>query len=115
MGQDGQSGRLRLASSFGAAAVAYARHRPDYAHVAVRWALERAPGPRVLDLGAGTGELTAALVAMGAEIVAVEPDPEMLAQLRFALPAIRALLGAAESIPLPDASVDAVLRAETSG
>ena len=55
MGQDGQSGRLRLASSFGAAAVAYAQHRPDYAHVAVRWALERAPGPRVLDLGAGTG------------------------------------------------------------
>ncbi|WP_285487046.1 hypothetical protein [Amycolatopsis taiwanensis] len=49
--------RLRHASSFGAAAVAYAEHRPDYAPAAVRWALEPAPGPRVLDLGAGTGKL----------------------------------------------------------
>ncbi|MFJ5547445.1 class I SAM-dependent methyltransferase [Streptomyces sp. NPDC093225] len=97
------------ASSFGAAAGAYAEHRPDYAHDAVRWALEPAPGPRVLDLGAGTGRLTAALVGLGAEVVAVEPDPAMLAELRRALPAVRALAGSAEAIPLPDASVDAVL------
>ncbi|MGS2619238.1 hypothetical protein ACVCAH_32645 [Micromonospora sp. LZ34] len=58
--------RLLLSSSFGAAAAAYAEHRPDYAQAAVRWALELAPGPRVLDLGAGTGKLIAALVALGA-------------------------------------------------
>ena len=97
------------ASSFGAAAVAYAEHRPDYAQAAVRWALERAPGPRVLDLGAGTGKLTATLVALGAEVVAVEPDPAMLTELRRSLPAVRALPGSAEAIPLPDTSVDAVL------
>ncbi|MCD9194419.1 class I SAM-dependent methyltransferase [Streptomyces albireticuli] len=97
------------ASSFGAAAVAYAEHRPDYARAAVRWALRPAPGPRVLDLGAGTGKLTAALVALGAEVVAVEPDPAMLTELRRSLPAVRALPGGAEAIPLPDASVDAVL------
>jgi SAM-dependent methyltransferase len=101
--------RLRLSSSFGAAAVAYAEHRPDYARAAVRWALERAPGPRVLDLGAGTGKLTATLVALGADVIAVEPDPAMLAELRRGLPAGRALSGNAEGIPLPDASVDAVL------
>ena len=99
----------RRASSFGAAASAYAEHRPDYAHDAVRWALTRAPGPRVLDLGAGTGKLTAALVALGADVVAVEPDPDMLAELRRGLPGVRALDGRAETIPLPDGSVDAVL------
>ena len=104
-----QDDRLLLGSSFGTAAVAYAEHRPDYAQAAVRWTLERAPGRRVLDLGAGTGKLTAALLALGAEVVGVEPDPAMLTELRRALPAVRALPGSAEGIPLPDASVDAVL------
>lgn len=99
----------RHASSFGAAAAAYAEHRPDYAHAALRWALEPAPGPRVLDLGAGTGKLTATLVELGAEVIAVEPDPAMLAELRRTLPTVRALQGSAEAIPLPDASVDAVV------
>jgi SAM-dependent methyltransferase len=100
---------LRHASSFGAAATAYAQHRPDYAQAAVRWALEPAPGSRVLDLGAGTGKLTATMVAAGADVTAVEPDLAMLTELRRALPAFCALPGSAEAIPLPDASVDAVL------
>ncbi|MBF9127802.1 class I SAM-dependent methyltransferase [Plantactinospora sp. S1510] len=104
-----QDEQLRYSSSFGAAATAYAEHRPDYAQAAVRWALDPAPGLRVLDLGAGTGKLTATLVTAGAEVTAVEPDPAMLTELRRALPALRALAGSAESIPLPDASVDAVL------
>ncbi|MEU1586444.1 class I SAM-dependent methyltransferase [Micromonospora sp. NPDC005710] len=98
-----------LRSSFGAAATAYAEHRPDYAQAAVRWALEPAPGLRVLDLGAGTGKLSATLGAVGADVVAVEPDPAMLAELRRAVPAVRALSGSAEAIPLPDGSVDAVV------
>ncbi|MFC5112237.1 class I SAM-dependent methyltransferase [Kibdelosporangium philippinense] len=79
-----------LASSFGAAAAAYAEHRPNCAPAAVRWALEHAPGPRVLDLGAGTGKLTGAL---GDDVIAVEPDPAMLAELRRELPHVRALAG----------------------
>jgi SAM-dependent methyltransferase len=105
----GPDERLLLSSSFGAAATEYAEHRPDYAQAAVRWALERAPGPRVLDLGAGTGKLTATLVALGAEVIAVEPDPAMLNELRRALPTVPALPGSADAVPLPDASVDAVL------
>jgi SAM-dependent methyltransferase len=104
-----QDERLLHGSSFGAEAAAYAEHRPDYGPAAVRWALEPAPGPRVLDLGAGTGKLTAALVALGVEVIAVEPDPAMLTELRRALPDVRALPGRAEAIPLPDSSVDAVL------
>jgi 16S rRNA A1518/A1519 N6-dimethyltransferase RsmA/KsgA/DIM1 with predicted DNA glycosylase/AP lyase activity len=72
----------QLRSSFGAAALAYAEHRPDYARSAVCWALQPAPGPRALDVGAGTGKLTAVLASLGADVTAVEPDPAMLAQLR---------------------------------
>ncbi len=105
----GRDERLIYGSSFGAAAHAYAEHRPGYAHAAVRWALEQAPGSRVLDLGAGTGKLTATLVALGGQVIAVEPDKAMLTALRRALPAVRALAGSAEALPLPDGSVDAVL------
>lgn len=42
-------------------------------------------------------------------VTAVEPDPAMLAELQARLPAVHALRGTAEEIPLPDASVDAVL------
>ncbi|WP_326714716.1 class I SAM-dependent methyltransferase [Streptomyces sp. NBC_01474] len=104
-----QDERLLHSSSFGAAATAYAEHRPDYAQAAVRWALDPAPGLRVLDLGAGTGKLTATLVELGAEVIAVEPDPAMLTELRRTLPTVRALPGSAETLPLPDASVDAVV------
>lgn len=104
-----QKDRELFGSSFGEAADEYAEHRPDYSKEAVRWALETAPGLRVLDLGAGTGKLTTALVAFGAEVIAVEPDPAMLARLCRALPTVRALAGSAESIPLPDRTVDAVV------
>jgi ubiquinone/menaquinone biosynthesis C-methylase UbiE len=61
----------------------------------------------VLDLGAGTGKLTRALVQTGARVIAVEPGEQMLDQLRRAVPGAEALHGAAEDIPLPDGSVDA--------
>ena len=98
-----------LRTSFGGAAAAYAEHRPDYARAALHWALAPAPGRRVLDLGAGTGKLTASLVAAGYDVVAVEPDPAMLDELRRSVPTVSALSGSAESIPLPDGSVDAVV------
>ena len=101
----------RRSSSFGAAARAYAEHRPDYAADAIAWCLAGAERPvlDVLDLGAGTGALTAGLVASGLSVAAVEPDPEMLAELRRRLPEVRAAVGRAEAIPLTDGSVDAVL------
>lgn len=101
-----EAGRSLPGRSFGTAAAAYAEHRPDYARAGVRWALERASGPRVLDLGAGTGKLTAVLVTLGAQVTAVEPDPAMLIELRRGLPDVRALEGSAEKIPMPDAMSD---------
>lgn len=102
----------RRASSFGSQAAAYAEFRPDYPAAAVRWALAPVADrdrPHVLDLAAGTGKLTAALVAEGLRPTAVEPDRAMLAELRRALPDVPAHEGTAERIPLPDGSVDAVL------
>lgn len=94
-------------------AATYAELRPGYPEAAVRWCV--APtgkdigSLRVLDLGAGTGKLTALLAGLGADVTAVEPDPAMFAELRRGLPSARALAGTAEQIPLPDASADAVL------
>ena len=91
-------------------AAEYERHRPDYPEEALRWAADElglAPGARVLDVGAGTGKLTRGLVALGFEVVAVEPGGPMLDQLRQAVPEAEAVEAQAEAIPLPDASVAA--------
>ena len=101
----------RRASSFGMHAAAYAEHRPDYPMAGIRWALAgaaHAPA-RVLDLGAGTGKLTAGLLTLGLETIAVEPDPAMRAELNRRLPAVSVLDGTAEEIPLSPGSVDAVV------
>ena len=107
----------RRGSSFGAVAAAYAEHRPDYPADAVAWCVAPTGRPvaglRVLDLGAGTGKLTALLAELGADVTAVEPDQAMLAELRRQLPSVRALHGPAEAIPLADGSVDAVLCAQS--
>jgi SAM-dependent methyltransferase len=99
------------ASGFATAADAYERGRPGYPQEAIEWLAERLgirEGRDVLDLAAGTGKLTRALVPLGARIVAIEPIDEMREQLFGALPDVEAFDGTAESIPLPDGSVDAV-------
>jgi SAM-dependent methyltransferase len=92
------------------AAEVYERGRPGYAEAAVDWVL--APvreGARVLDLGAGTGKLTRQLTARRLDTLAVEPSAAMRRVLAAAVPAATVLPGSAEEVPLPDASVDAVV------
>ncbi|HJW23111.1 MAG TPA: class I SAM-dependent methyltransferase [Candidatus Limnocylindrales bacterium] len=99
------------AKGFQAGAEAYERGRPAYAPEAVdRLIAELGIGSasRVLDLAAGTGKLTRMLLATGAAIVAVEPVGGMRRAFVKAVPGVEILDGTAESIPLADASVDAV-------
>jgi ubiquinone/menaquinone biosynthesis C-methylase UbiE len=100
-----------LSAGFAAVADAYERARPTYARPAIEWLAERTElgaGRVVVDLAAGTGKLTRALVETGARVVAVEPIAAMRAKLVEALPAVQALDGAAEAIPLADATADLV-------
>jgi SAM-dependent methyltransferase len=109
------SDRAAQSRSFETVAADYERHRPEYPEEALRWAghqLGLEEGARVLDVGAGTGKLTRGLVALGYEVVAVEPGGPMLEQLRQAVPEAEALEGPAEAIGLPDASVNGAFAAQ---
>jgi SAM-dependent methyltransferase len=75
---------------------------------AVDWYLPDRVG-RVVDLGAGTGALTRLLVDRSDEVIAVEPDDRMRAVLADEVPLARAVAGSGESMPVADASVDAVI------
>jgi SAM-dependent methyltransferase len=96
------------AKSFGAVATAYDAGRPSFPVEAVSWALGPGRGLQVLDLGAGTGKLAAVAAGLGHDVIAVDPSPEMLEVCRRR-PGIDTMVGAAESIPLAHASVDAVV------
>jgi SAM-dependent methyltransferase len=103
------------AAGFAAAADVYERARPSYPQDAVDWIVERAglrPGRVVVDLAAGTGKLTRLLVPSGAEVVAVEPVPEMRAKLEEVVPGVSALYGTAERLPFADGSADVVTVAQ---
>lgn len=95
---------------FGEVAQEYARWRPTYPDEAVAWLAGDAR--TVVDLGAGTGQLTGRLLDRGVAVHAVEPDPRMLAVLGQQFPTAHAHESAADRIPLPDHSVDAVLSAD---
>jgi SAM-dependent methyltransferase len=89
----------------------YERARPEYPPEAIDWIaaeLGLRAGRTVLDLGAGTGKLTRALLRTGARVIAVEPGEAMLAELRRVLPQVEEMQGAAEAIPLEEDSVDAI-------
>ena len=97
--------------SFELVADLYERARPGYPQEAIDWAAGKiglGSASTVLDLGAGTGKLTRALIETGARVIAVEPGDTMRAALEHALPDVEARRGAAEEIPLPDQSVDCV-------
>ncbi|MCU1761856.1 class I SAM-dependent methyltransferase [Pseudomonas sp. 14P_8.1_Bac3] len=103
------------AAGYRTAADTYVRGRPDYPPQVADWLahmLGLNADKSVVDLGAGTGKFTARLVATGAQVIAVEPVPQMLEKLAEAFPDVLAVSGTAMDLPLPDASVDVVVCAQ---
>ncbi len=90
----------------------YDRARNDFAPEAISWIAERTgfgPGKTALDVGAGTGMLTRHLLELGGEVIALDPNPDMLSRLRDRWPALHTLTCRAEQTPLTDESVDLVV------
>jgi ubiquinone/menaquinone biosynthesis C-methylase UbiE len=94
------------------AAEQYERARPGYAAEAIAFIgakLGLNSTKRVLDVGAGTGKLTRQIAALGVDVVAVEPLEGMSQVFERTTANVPLLIGSAEALPLPDASVDAVV------
>jgi SAM-dependent methyltransferase len=104
-----------LTAGFAEVADTYERGRPEYAPAvvgAIAAELGIPAGGAVLDLAAGTGKLTRALLGLGLDVVAVEPQPELRELLAESVGRERVREGLAEAIPLPDESVAAVTVAD---
>src|SRR3954449_194437 len=65
-------------------------------------------GRTLVDLGCGSGFWLPGYADEAAEGIGVEPDPALVPRGAARDPRVRVLAGSAESIPLPDASVDVV-------
>ncbi len=103
------------ACGFERAGEEYERGRPGYPADAISVLVQElglGPERTIVDLAAGTGKLTRALVATGARVIGVEPVAGMRAQLVSAVPQAEVREGTAEAIPLPDAAADALLVAQ---
>jgi SAM-dependent methyltransferase len=95
------------ATSFGSVAESYDRVRPGPAPAALDWLVP--DGCQVaVDLAAGTGLFTRELLDRVDRVVAVEPDLRMREVLAARSPELDVREGWGESMPLPDASADAV-------
>jgi ubiquinone/menaquinone biosynthesis C-methylase UbiE len=106
------SGSPKPILDFDPRAAEYARHRkihPGVLNELIESGLF-APETRVLDVGCGTGNYTAALaVATGCRVFGVDPSPRMLEWARGAAPWESLVPGFAESLPFTDDSFDVVI------
>lgn len=100
----------RQGRAFSAVADAYSRARPTYPPPAVDWLVGRTP-QRVLELGAGAGKLTQALVSRGHTVTATDPSAPMLHRLveHLDVPAAQCV---AENLPFRAGSFDLVVVAQ---
>ena len=96
-----------VATSFGAVADSYDRVRPGPPAEALDWLVPAGCGLAV-DLAAGTGLFTRALLGRARQVTAVEPDARMRAVLAQQSPQVRVLAGRGEEMPLPDGCADAL-------
>jgi SAM-dependent methyltransferase len=96
-----------IATSFGNVAESYDQVRPGPPDAALDWLVPGGCGVAV-DLAAGTGLFTRALLGRAARVIAVEPDPRMREVLARRSPDVDVREGYGEAMPLPDGAADAV-------
>jgi SAM-dependent methyltransferase len=99
--------------TYGADAAGYQEGRPDYpprVYEVLRLRCGLGPGSRVLEIGPGSGLVTQHLVAMGARVVAVEPDPGFAEYLGRTLPEVQVVGAPFEEADVGD-GFDAVVAA----
>jgi ubiquinone/menaquinone biosynthesis C-methylase UbiE len=102
--------KLNPQKRFSGRATEYAKYRPSYPAVAIARIFEGLNEPKTLlaaDIGAGTGISSRLLANRGANVIAIDPNPEML-QAATPHPLIKFELGTAENTNLTDNSVDLV-------
>lgn len=85
----------------------FQRHvQEHYLQRRTRYIRRHAPAATAIDIGAGTGILAERLADTGMEIVALDPFPAMLEQLRRRRPGVATVVAHGEAIPFPDNSFD---------
>lgn len=70
--------------------------------------VRKSRSPRLLDLGCGTGVVSEAALALGAEVTAVDDDLDMLEFTARRLPHAQVRLASLPELPYPEATFDAV-------
>ncbi|SDG22813.1 Ubiquinone/menaquinone biosynthesis C-methylase UbiE [Lentzea fradiae] len=98
--------RERLRTTFGEDAARYHRARPTYPPEL----FTRLTGPRILEIGPGTGQATLPLTALG-DVTAVELSPAMAALARTHAPAAHVVVADFDVWPLPPDPFDLVVSA----
>lgn len=117
MGTDGEASpfaalRDQARVVFGAEAGGYDEGRPDYpgqVYETLRGRCGLGSGTRVVEIGPGTGQVTQHLLAAGADVVAVEPDPGFAAYLARTFAGVRIVPCAFEDAELVDGASDLVV------
>jgi SAM-dependent methyltransferase len=104
--------RRSYGKGFDGVADAYARARPTYPEELIDAACGTLrTGDRVLEIGCGTGQLTAPLLARGLAVDALDPAPNMLRLAREAAPQAHFIEGRFEDLVLPESEYAAAFSA----
>lgn len=90
----------------------YSRFRPSYPDAAIDWLYTKCGSCRVLDVGAGTGIFTQALIKRFQHVTALEPNEGMRESFSQFLPDVFCSDGTGEDTGLPADSVDLITVAQ---
>jgi SAM-dependent methyltransferase len=105
---------MEATNIYSSKAIDYVRYRLEYAPEsidAVAKVTHLTPEWVIADIGSGTGILSQAFLRLGCRVCAIEPNVEMRREAEHLLkgnPLFQSLDGKAESVPLPDSSVDLI-------